>query len=638
MGSDCDIRRDYYGIYPNRRNSYYSPVYSTLTTHSSDSSLFNPKRKFPDVGIMDNIYTSRGIFHSLDVVDQELPMQMKRTFHNGHSKKSREDAVDQTNSSLLRSISNTLLNTGKQFWESLVGSYVDDNTLQNSVATEISTNEKAKKRKENEYFFIQNKKRKIILDNLANISFSRSNHSNEENLDSSSLASPPSSSSISSSVASQDLQPRCLSLSKYPFNWDGGKITKIGEKDSGEINGALSYPQYGTTFIGRSKARRNYSHANPVILRDRSDEIRYLKMIFNGKYEIPEILKNERQRQLNLLRQDKKSYNKAVDDQTNNDNELKSSIIDLTSKIKNAILDSRKPSENKVYTNDDIVLLKEQKLTPLEKRNKEFQLQQLRFNRYLVSLEKESKNIKQMRDEREKLMEELRKNKEAETEVKILIPMLTEAEINRVNSTINRKDNGVLLDKDNLEIRVHDIKTLAPRRWLNDTIIEFFMKYIEKNSPNTVAFNSFFYSSLSERGYQGVRRWMKRKKVQIEQLEKIFFPINLNQSHWALCMADLKLKKIFYVDSLSNGPNAMSYAILTDLQNYIIEESKHKLGEEFDLEHLECPQQPNGFDCGIYVCMNALYLSNDSDLTFNNKDAARMRQYVVSLVLAGNDK
>ncbi len=54
------------------------------------------------------------------------------------------------------------------------------------------------------------------------------------------------------------------------------------------------------------------------------------------------------------------------------------------------------------------------------------------------------------------------------------------------------RENTQLMNRDNIEITVRDFKTLAPRRWLNDTIIEFFMKYIEKSTPNTVAFNSFF--------------------------------------------------------------------------------------------------------------------------------------------------
>lgn len=77
----------------------------------------------------------------------------------------------------------------------------------------------------------------------------------------------------------------------------------------------------------------------------------------------------------------------------------------------------------------------------------------------------------------------------------------------------------------------------------------------------------------------------------------------------------------------------MSFAILTDLQKYVMEESKHTIGEDFDLIHLDCPQQPNGYDCGIYVCMNTLYGSADAPLDFDYKDAIRMRRFIAHLIL-----
>lgn len=137
----------------------------------------------------------------------------------------------------------------------------------------------------------------------------------------------------------------------------------------------------------------------------------------------------------------------------------------------------------------------------------------------------------------------MRKKKDGDKGRK-LVPDIGQDESNKVKKTLRRSDNGILSNRDNFEVTVRDFKTLTPRRWLNDTVIEFFMKQIEKNSKGIVAFNSFFYTTLSERGYQGVRRWMKRKKAQINDLEKIFVPVNLNQSHWALGMIDISRKRI----------------------------------------------------------------------------------------------
>ncbi len=69
------------------------------------------------------------------------------------------------------------------------------------------------------------------------------------------------------------------------------------------------------------------------------------------------------------------------------------------------------------------------------------------------------------------------------------------------------------------------------------------------------------------------------------------------------------------------------------INTIFMEESKHTIGEDFDLIHLDCPQQPNGYDCGIYVCMNTLYGSADAPLDFDYKDAIRMRRFIAHLIL-----
>lgn len=356
-----------------------------------------------------------------------------------------------------------------------------------------------------------------------------------------------------------------------------------------------------------------------LALRTQSEEIEYLKMIFNGEYKVPKMIEDEREEQMKLMQVHLAGNQK-----------VKKSIVDLTERIRNILLDN---ADRKQANDDDIIFIKESKVSPLDKKRKEFQNQQLRFDRSLLEFDKEFKTYRQLLEERKLVQEQVRKKIE-QTEGKKLIPSISTSEIKVVQKTLARQENAILMNKDNLEVSVRDFKTLTPRRWLNDTVIEFFMKFVEKSTEKTVAFNSFFYTNLSERGYQGVRRWMKRKKSQIGDLDKIFIPINLNQSHWALGMIDITRKRIVYVDSLSNGPNAMSFAILNDLKKYVIEESKNAMGADFELENLPCPQQPNGFDCGIYLCMNTLYLSHDSSLAFDQKDAIRMRTYIGHLILS----
>ncbi|QEU59277.1 Ulp1 [Kluyveromyces lactis] len=410
-----------------------------------------------------------------------------------------------------------------------------------------------------------------------------------------------------------------LKLPKDPFHWD----------NTNEENHTESSPtrvQYGTRLYRKLK-HKNQQQQSTALIAKPSDEVSYLKNLFNGEYHVPIEMQKERENQLKLLSIDN-SHNSNTSTNSSNNN-----IVRLTERIKALILENRKsigPNTERGSTNDDIVIIRERKLDPLEEKRKQIYSQTLKFDRSLLTFEEEFKSYSQLIEERRKIVEQVRKTAKPQK----LIPDLSTEDLLEVKATFTRSDNAVLSSKYMLEVTVRDFKTLAPRRWLNDTIIEFFMKYVEQNTAKTVAFNSFFYSTLADRGYQGVRRWMKRKKVDILDLNKIFVPINLNDSHWTLGIIEMKQHKIYYLDSLSSGMNSVSFLIMKNLQSYVMEESKQKLGEDFELCHIACPQQPNGFDCGIYVCLNTLYMSKDYTLSFDFKDAANMRNYIGHLILS----
>ncbi|CCK70015.1 SUMO protease ULP1 KNAG_0D02660 [Huiozyma naganishii CBS 8797] len=421
----------------------------------------------------------------------------------------------------------------------------------------------------------------------------------------------------------QEVNDKKLNLSKDPFGWNKWETTEIGSSNK--------KADYGTTFFKRktlTKYKNGIDDAD-VILRSESDELACLREIFNGEYCIPKVIADERKHQLQLLNRDKQVM------EPSSTSKWRNSVVMLTEKIRNILL--LEGHTSKESQDNDVVFVKEKKIPSLEEKRQRYHDNKKLFDKKLSNLENEFKNYRELTQERRRIQESIRQKRESAGKANI-IPTLKEKDLRHIQSTLERKDAAVLYNKENIEVGIRDFKTLAPRRWLNDTIIEFFMKFIENNTENTVAFNSFFYTSLSERGYQGVRRWMKRKKVTIDKLDKIFVPINLKQSHWALGLIDLRRERIVYVDSLTNGPSAISFAILNDLKIYISEESGQKIGENFQLVHADCPQQPNGFDCGIYVCMNTLYLSTDSELTFSAKDAVKMRYYIAGLILSGGDK
>lgn len=397
-------------------------------------------------------------------------------------------------------------------------------------------------------------------------------------------------------------------LSKQ-FQW-GSDSTAISTEKINTTIDVKPEQQYGTAFyVNRKKMA---THQDPS---SNSNEVSYLREMFHNSDEVNAPRESEKLKQLDLLQKD------SAKQKT-----LKTTILNLISDIKKEL-----ERKNKIKTssaNDDVIFVRSAKVyQPIELTHREKLVLDRTF------FDEEFKTYKKILAEREALKKALIEEKQK----KKLIPSFTKDELRIVNDIFYDRYRGQdpVSKPYQLEITKRDFKTLTPGRWLNDTVIEFYMKHIEADNSETVCFNSFFFTALSERGYQGVRRWMKRKKADIFQLHKIFVPINLNQNHWVLGMVDIKNKKIVYADSLcsSSSMNKRVFSILKLLQNYVIEESGGKIGKDFKLEPVSCPQQPNGFDCGVFVFMNSLYLSKGLPLTFEADESTNMRKYVGKLIL-----
>ncbi|GMF82728.1 unnamed protein product [[Candida] boidinii] len=150
--------------------------------------------------------------------------------------------------------------------------------------------------------------------------------------------------------------------------------------------------------------------------------------------------------------------------------------------------------------------------------------------------------------------------------------------------------------------------------------------------PKIHIFSTHFYSTLSSKGYKGVARWAKRAKIDVTQLDYIFVPVNLNQVHWALGVINNKDRSFQYYDSLFGhaGPE-----IISRLEEYLTGETKRLYGDDYsgadysDYERdtaVDCPQQENGSDCGVFTCTAVDYISRSSELFYSQADMLTIRQ------------
>lgn len=281
---------------------------------------------------------------------------------------------------------------------------------------------------------------------------------------------------------------------------------------------------------------------------------------------------------------------------------------------------------------DDLIILKERKIPVYEKLSNKYRDRLIFDTSYFESLYQQFLiSSERQKEARVKYLQELQNPK------KSLIPELSDEERREVITMFkkNPASNPRISNRFKLSIYLKDLQTLAPTKWLNSSVIEYFLKVIEDENPRIVSFSPFFITKLSESGYTSVKRWMKMKKKNINtDVDKILVPINVNGNHWVCAMVDLQKNKVFYMDSLcmtKNSPTAFRY--MQRLKDYVMQESGGALGKDLEMIHLESPQQSNGYDCGIFTLMNLLQLANDEAIVLNQKNANDFRFHVANEIL-----
>tara|TARA_B110000208_G_scaffold55705_2_gene73098 strand:+ start:3476 stop:6382 length:2907 start_codon:yes stop_codon:yes gene_type:complete len=209
-----------------------------------------------------------------------------------------------------------------------------------------------------------------------------------------------------------------------------------------------------------------------------------------------------------------------------------------------------------------------------------------------------------------------------------------------------------------VEVTSRDLLTLEDYEFLNDSVIEFFIKDLQYKMKPEVAercyiFNSFFYEKLTnvrdeqsepadvrqKKAHERVAKWTKG--VNIFEKDFVFFPIH-NNVHWSLVVlchpgrvqqadvidvdgASASLNQVpspflLHFDSMSGGHKTTF--VSARLREYLAMEwlqlnpnTKPKQAKEGEVtllkftkdglpsKRMKVPQQDNGCDCGVFLCM-----------------------------------
>ncbi|KAG6548106.1 hypothetical protein Mapa_010386 [Marchantia paleacea] len=189
-------------------------------------------------------------------------------------------------------------------------------------------------------------------------------------------------------------------------------------------------------------------------------------------------------------------------------------------------------------------------------------------------------------------------------------------------------------DPEAVEVEYQDLGRLAPLEFLNDTIIDFYIKYMQR--PEFLSseqkkrfhfFNSFFYKKLYETAnpqskkhgadLSKLRKWTKGTNV--FEKDYLFVPIH-DKFHWSLAIIchpgakneDSESERcILHLDSMN--PGHKSAGVFRLLKMYMVAEWAHQAEEdgnggprqgismEFTTKKVQVPQQDNESDCGLFL-------------------------------------
>ncbi|XP_058192599.1 ubiquitin-like-specific protease 1D isoform X2 [Rhododendron vialii] len=188
-------------------------------------------------------------------------------------------------------------------------------------------------------------------------------------------------------------------------------------------------------------------------------------------------------------------------------------------------------------------------------------------------------------------------------------------------------------DPESIEICYSDMECLNPQAYLSSTIMNFYIRYLQRNSPTRARrdyhfFNTYFYNKLKEAVLKKndqqsyfikFRRWWKG--VDIFHKAYILLPIH-ETVHWSLviiCIPDKEDESgpiLLHLDSLGLHSSNL---IFDKIRSFLKEEWNYLNGEEapsdlpiadriwknlprrIEGKTISVPQQKNDYDCGLFV-------------------------------------
>ena len=172
-------------------------------------------------------------------------------------------------------------------------------------------------------------------------------------------------------------------------------------------------------------------------------------------------------------------------------------------------------------------------------------------------------------------------------------------------------------------------------KWLNDEIIAAHLAIlgmkedakleIDTNNKCSYFMSTYLVTTLIREGYQGVKKWGRKVAAPRSLLDgkHIFFPININNNHWVLVVAETETRKIKFYDTY-HGNEGRYYGEL------VAEYLRMECDETFVYEEYHyTPPQRDSYSCGVFILAEIEAIIEGAPLDFNEGEMqVTYRQYL----------
>ncbi len=184
----------------------------------------------------------------------------------------------------------------------------------------------------------------------------------------------------------------------------------------------------------------------------------------------------------------------------------------------------------------------------------------------------------------------------------------------------------------------------SPEGWLNDKVIETFLKIIAAARgqgmahPNILVVNSYVVGDLKATDVKASAKKIGIEARTLPTIDTILFPLHVG-NHWQLAAAFPKSRLLVRYDLMRGGQEKQPLvAQLLAVRDWVKKAVGEAMDAAWDMKEVDCPQQVDASICGVFVCLNALAVTFGVDPMkfYSSEDGNSLRQYVAAVVCKGN--